>query len=72
LGEASVYFAMLGASVTSSDLSQGMLDAAQRLAAANNVTVQPLLSAAEDLGLTVDRKFDIINSFSKIEMLWSL
>lgn len=60
LGEASVYFAMLGASVTSSDLSQGMLDAAQRLAAANNVSVQPLLSAAEDLGLTVDRKFDII------------
>jgi SAM-dependent methyltransferase len=60
LGEASVYFAMLGASVTSSDLSQGMLDAAQRLAAANNVSVQPLLSAAEDLRITVDRKFDII------------
>lgn len=60
LGEASVYFAMLGASVTSSDLSQGMLDATQRLAVANGVTVQSLLSAAEDLGLTVDKKFDVI------------
>jgi 2-polyprenyl-3-methyl-5-hydroxy-6-metoxy-1,4-benzoquinol methylase len=60
LGEASVYFAILGASVTSSDLSQGMLDATHRLAIANNVSIQPLLSAAEDLGLTVDKKFDII------------
>ncbi len=60
LGEASVYFAILGATVTSSDLSQGMLDATHRLAIANNVSIQPLLSAAEDLGLTIDKKFDII------------
>ena len=60
LGEASVYFALLGANVTSSDLSQNMLDAASRLAHANGVSVTPLISAAEDLGLSADAQFDII------------
>jgi len=60
LGEASVYFAMEGAQVTASDISQGMLDATRRLAEANGVGVQTNLSASEDLGLRTDEPFDII------------
>lgn len=60
LGEASVYFALLGANVTSSDLSQGMLDATCRLAAAHNVSVTPHLAAAENMQLADDAQFDII------------
>lgn len=60
LGEASVYFAMLGADVTSSDLSQGMLDATSRLAQANGVSVTQHVASAEDMQLPVDAKFDII------------
>jgi 2-polyprenyl-3-methyl-5-hydroxy-6-metoxy-1,4-benzoquinol methylase len=60
LGEASVYFALLGANVTSSDLSQGMLDATCRLAQTNAVSVTPHVAAAEDLKLSPDALFDII------------
>lgn len=60
LGEASVYFALLGANVTSCDLSRGMLDAAGRLARANGVSVAAHLAAAEDLRLPPDAQFDII------------
>jgi 2-polyprenyl-3-methyl-5-hydroxy-6-metoxy-1,4-benzoquinol methylase len=60
LGEASVYFAILGAEVTSSDLSQGMLDATTRLAKANHVSVKQHIASAEDMQLPSDAKFDII------------
>lgn len=60
LGEASVYFAMQGADVTSSDLSQGMLDAATRLANANSVKIRQHLGSAEDMCLSADQTFDII------------
>jgi 2-polyprenyl-3-methyl-5-hydroxy-6-metoxy-1,4-benzoquinol methylase len=60
LGEASVYFAILGAEVTSSDLSQGMLDATTRLAQANCVSVKQHVASAEDMQLSADAKFDII------------
>lgn len=60
LGEASVYFALRGAEVTSSDLSQGMLDATCRLARLHDTKVTPHVSAAEDLQLSQDSKFDII------------
>jgi 2-polyprenyl-3-methyl-5-hydroxy-6-metoxy-1,4-benzoquinol methylase len=60
LGEASVYFAMQGADVTSSDLSQGMLDATTRLATANGVAVHQHIASAEDMQLPPDTKFDII------------
>jgi SAM-dependent methyltransferase len=60
LGEASVYFAMQGADVTSSDLSQGMLDAASRLAAKNGVSVRQHLASAEDMRLPADARFDVI------------
>ncbi len=60
LGEASVYFAMQGADVTSSDLSLGMLDATSRLAQANSVNVKQHLASAENMKLSSDTKFDII------------
>lgn len=60
LGEASVYFALLGANVTSSDLSQGMLDVTCRLAQANGVSVTPHVAAAEDMQLLPEAQFDII------------
>lgn len=60
LGEASVYFALLGAEVTATDISPGMCAAADRLAQANGVSISTHVSAAEDLGLPADRKFDVI------------
>ena len=60
LGEASVYFATLGADVTSTDLSQGMLDATARLAHKNGVSVKQHVASAEDMQLSPDDKFDII------------
>ena len=60
LGEASIYFALLGAKVTSSDLSQGMLDATSRLAKANKVSVKQHIASAEDMQLPPEEKFDII------------
>jgi 2-polyprenyl-3-methyl-5-hydroxy-6-metoxy-1,4-benzoquinol methylase len=60
LGEASVYFALEGATVTATDISPGMCNATRRLAANNRVTVTTHVSAIEDLGLKPDQKFDII------------
>ena len=60
LGEASVYFAIMGAKVTSSDLSSGMLRATEKLAALNGVTVQTHQAASEHMNLGADEKFDII------------
>ena len=60
LGEASVYFALNGAEVTSSDLSPGMLTATECLAQVNGVRVMPHLAAAEDMQLTADQRFDVI------------
>lgn len=60
LGEAAVYFALLGADVTATDISPGMCDTARRLAEANGVRIKTHVSAAEDLGLPADLKFDII------------
>lgn len=60
LGEASVYFALKGATVTSADLSSGMLDATLRLAHANGVDVKTHLAEAEDMQLKSHEKFDVI------------
>lgn len=60
LGEASVYFAMRGATVTATDISPGMCNTAHRLATANQVAINTHVSAAEDLGLPDDAQFDII------------
>jgi 2-polyprenyl-3-methyl-5-hydroxy-6-metoxy-1,4-benzoquinol methylase len=60
LGEAAVYFAMLGAEVTGSDISPGMCNAARRLAEQNGVSIKTHVSASEDLGFAPEVKFDII------------
>ncbi|MDB6170069.1 MAG: bifunctional 3-demethylubiquinone-9 3-methyltransferase/2-octaprenyl-6-hydroxy phenol methylase [Verrucomicrobia bacterium] len=60
LGEASVYFALLGADVTATDISPGMCDVAVRLGLANGVVVKPHVSASEDLGFDASVKFDVI------------
>lgn len=60
LGEASVFFAIRGADVTSSDISSGMLDFAQRLAQVNGVEVSAHLSSSSDLAFSPDTCFDII------------
>jgi 2-polyprenyl-3-methyl-5-hydroxy-6-metoxy-1,4-benzoquinol methylase len=60
LGEASVYFALEGADVTATDISPGMCDATQKLAAANGVTVRTHISAVEDFGLPSSTQFDVI------------
>lgn len=60
LGEASVYFALKGAHVTSLDLSQGMLDATARLARRYGVMVRIHKAAAESTGLPANQLFDVI------------
>ena len=60
LGEASVYFAMLGANVTALDISPKMLEAANQLAIKNSVKVNTHLAAAEDFKIHDNSKFDII------------
>jgi 2-polyprenyl-3-methyl-5-hydroxy-6-metoxy-1,4-benzoquinol methylase len=62
LGEASVYFALLGAKVTASDLSEGMLNATAKLAKKNGVEVNLHLASAEDMKLDKKDQFDIIYS----------
>jgi 2-polyprenyl-3-methyl-5-hydroxy-6-metoxy-1,4-benzoquinol methylase len=60
LGEAGVYFAVKGADVTATDISPGMLEAAQQLAAKHGVKIRTHVSASEDLGLDPAQPFDII------------
>ncbi|HRK62222.1 MAG TPA: class I SAM-dependent methyltransferase [Candidatus Omnitrophota bacterium] len=60
LGEASVYFALEGASVTAADLSEKMLAATRRLAEKYSVTVKTHLSAAENLKFDSAARFDVI------------
>lgn len=59
LGEVSVYFALKGARVTSTDLSQGMLDFASQLAQKHGVAIRTHLANAEDFRLPAN-SFDII------------
>ncbi len=59
LGEASVYFALQGADVVATDLSDGMLKATAKLASKHGVSLRTHKSDAEDL-LLGDQKFDVI------------
>lgn len=71
LGEAGVYFATLGADVTVTDLSPGMLRVAERLAERHQVKVRTHLASAEEMGLSADEKFDVIyvgNLFHHVEI----
>jgi SAM-dependent methyltransferase len=60
LGEAGVFFATQGADVTLTDLSAGMLRAAQRLAAHTGVTVKTHHGPVERLSLAADQRFDVV------------
>jgi ubiquinone/menaquinone biosynthesis C-methylase UbiE len=58
-GEGAVYFALQGADVVATDISQGMLDVAQRLAAHHGVSIQTDKLPAEALSYD-DESFDVI------------
>jgi 2-polyprenyl-3-methyl-5-hydroxy-6-metoxy-1,4-benzoquinol methylase len=60
LGEASVYFALKGANVTSTDISQGMLNFTEKLAKQYNVKLNLLLFEAENFNLIENNLYDII------------
>jgi 2-polyprenyl-3-methyl-5-hydroxy-6-metoxy-1,4-benzoquinol methylase len=71
LGEASVYFAIKGADVTALDLSQGMLDYANKLAKKYNVSLKTCKATAENFNLDNRVKYDVIyvgNLFHHVEI----
>lgn len=59
LGESSVFFAMQGADVTTTDISEGMVRFAERLAEHHGVRVHGVVSTAEFLHLPEDH-FDFV------------
>lgn len=59
LGESSVYFALLGAEVTATDISPGMVDFAERLAVHHGTTVKGVVCPAEQLAVP-DAHFDFV------------
>ena len=59
LGESSVYFALQGARVTSTDLSPSMVETAARLAARHHVTIETVVSAGENLEVA-SSAFDVV------------
>ncbi len=59
LGESSVYFALQGASVTTVDISPGMVELALALAAAHGVELTGIVGAAESLNVP-DERFDFV------------
>jgi ubiquinone/menaquinone biosynthesis C-methylase UbiE len=58
LGESSVYFALKGADVTYTDISEGMAQFAQQLSARHGVSIQTIVMAGENLQLP-ENYFDI-------------
>ncbi len=68
LGESSVLFAKLGASVTASDLSPGMILFTERLAAHHGVKIETCVAPGEVLPLP-DNSFDIIYTANTIHHL---
>lgn len=60
LGEASVYFALKGAQVTSTDLSGEMLHFVEQLARHNGVDIRTHKSTAENLCFAPGERFDVI------------
>jgi SAM-dependent methyltransferase len=60
LGEGAVHFAQLGANVTASDLSPGMLEVTSKVAEIHNCSVKTLVASATDLSNVPDASFDIV------------
>ena len=59
LGESSVYFALLGAEVTTSDLSPGMVETAVKLGELHGVKLRGIVAAGENLGVE-EGYYDIV------------
>jgi SAM-dependent methyltransferase len=59
-GEGAVYFALQGAHVVATDISVGMLDVVERVAAIHGVTVERQACSAEDLSALPDASVDLI------------
>jgi 2-polyprenyl-3-methyl-5-hydroxy-6-metoxy-1,4-benzoquinol methylase len=59
LGESSVYFALQGAQVTTTDISPGMVETAIRLGAHYGVTLEGIVSTAENLNVE-EGAYDIV------------
>jgi len=59
LGESSVYFALNGAKVTTTDISPAMVDNAVRLGTKHGVTIEGVVTDAESLHVASD-KYDIV------------
>lgn len=59
-GEAAVYFALLGADVTATDLSPGMLDVTARVARHHGVSLATAVASAEDLSAFPSESFDVV------------
>lgn len=60
LGEASVHFARQGASVTALDISPGMLDLVNEVAARYGVSVDTVVGSASELSWCADGTFDVV------------
>lgn len=60
LGEASIWFALQGAQVTSLDISPGMLDVVARFADRYGVKVETTVGSATDLSRFADGSFDVV------------
>jgi 2-polyprenyl-3-methyl-5-hydroxy-6-metoxy-1,4-benzoquinol methylase len=59
-GEGAVYFARMGAKVVATDVSTGMLDVVQKVAAAHGTSVETVACSAEDLSAFSPESFDIV------------
>lgn len=59
-GEGAVYFALQGAEVTATDLSPGMLEVVERVAAHHGVAVHTQVASATDLSGFPDQSFDVV------------
>ncbi len=65
LGESSVYFALLGAEVTTSDLSPGMVALAVRLGELHGVKLHGVVTPGESLGVP-ENSYDIVYSANTV------
>lgn len=59
-GEGAVYFATEGADVTATDLSPGMLQVVEKVAALHNVSVKTQVCLADDLSCFEENSFDYV------------